>query len=309
MSVTIAKSLAIEVHSPLGRQVEAEPGDVSTSLMLWGLFRTFRGRILTTYALFNLENLLLLAQPYCLGLAITGLLAGSPRGLMLLAAQHFGWAAIGSARRVFDTRIFTGIYSDLAARVVLSQRARAVEVSSIAARSALSRELVDFFERDVPIMVLAVYSMIGALIMIGLYDPTLLAPCLVLAGPAGVLNWSYGRVTTRLNARLNDELEREISVIGRGQGAEVHGHFASLSAWRIKLSDIQAVNFALMEVFVLMLMVVVLLRSCYEAACEIGRVVAVFRYVLMFVMGLDSVPLLVQQLGRLRDIGLRLHTT
>src|SRR5689334_22659869 len=104
-----------------------------TPHLLAGLFLAARRRILWTYALFNLENLLLLAQPYCLGLAISGLLSGAHGGLAWLAAQHVGWAAVGAVRRAYDTRTFTGLYTELAARVVLEQRRRDVAVSSIAA--------------------------------------------------------------------------------------------------------------------------------------------------------------------------------
>src|SRR5262245_30016306 len=52
------------------------------------LFRSYRWRILLTYGLFNVENLLRVAQPVVLGLAINGLLEGSYWGLVLLAVQH-----------------------------------------------------------------------------------------------------------------------------------------------------------------------------------------------------------------------------
>jgi hypothetical protein len=38
--------------------------------MMWSIFSAYRWRILATYALFNLENLLRLAQPLVLGWAI-----------------------------------------------------------------------------------------------------------------------------------------------------------------------------------------------------------------------------------------------
>ncbi len=50
-----------------------------------------------------------------------------------------------------------------------------------------------------------------------------------------------------------------------------------------------------------------LARFCSVADATPGDIFAVFGYVLMFVMGLDVVPMLVQQVNRLRDIGGRMR--
>src|SRR5262249_16549023 len=141
-------------------------------LTLRALFRTYRWRILFTYGLFSLENLLMLVQPFVLGLAINGLLRGSYLGVILFVVQHFTHLVMGASRRMYDTRAFTGIYSDLATELVLEQRDRDVEVSRVAARSALSREFVEFFERCLPVLLQAVFAVAGALVMLGIYGWT-----------------------------------------------------------------------------------------------------------------------------------------
>ncbi len=285
----------------------AAGADVAQRWALRDVFRLHRWRILLTYGLFTLENVLRLAQPYALGLAINDLLRSSSFGLTILVGQHLGYLLVGSVRRVYDTRAFTTIYTRLATRLVLDQRDRAVDVSCVAARSALSRAFVDFFERDVPTVMRAVYSVAGALVMLCLYDWLLLPLCLGLLVPAFFLNWAYGRQTLRLNARLHDELEREVAVIHAGRGAEVRDHYDRVAHWRIKLSDWEALNCGLMELFILGTMAGALLLFCRVPGTGAGDIFAVFRYLLMFIMALDSVPLLVQQVSRLRDIGRRMR--
>jgi hypothetical protein len=58
-----------------------------------------------------------------------------------------------------------------------------------------------------------------------------------------------------------------------------------------------------MEFFVLGLIVAALARYCARPGVEAGDIYAVFAYILMFVGGLDCVPMLIQQLARLHDIG------
>jgi hypothetical protein len=273
---------------------------------LGGLFRAYRGRILLTYGLFNLENLVQLAQPLALGLAINDLLRGSCRGLVLLAAQHFTLLVLSVGRRAYDTRAFTGIYTDLAARFVLEQRRGGVEVSQLTARSALSRQVVDFFERDVPFVLQAVYALGGALVMLALYDGVLVLCCLLLLAPACAVSRTYGRTTLTLNGRLHDQLEQEVDVLGRGEADAVRGHYRLLGSWRVRLSDAEAAAFGLMELFAFLVIVAALVRSCAAGGADAGSISAVLGYVLMFAQNVINLPTLVAQLSRLRDVGRRI---
>jgi hypothetical protein len=283
------------------------PEEAHNPWTLRSLFATYRWRLLCTYGLFNLENLLHLAQPLVLGLAINDLLHSSYRGLVLFAGLHVSFVSMSVLRRMYDIRAFTGIYADLATRLVVEQRGRGVEVSRVAARSALSREVVTFFERDVPVVLTVLYSVAGGLLMLLVYDELLVLFCLALLVPVCVFNKFYARQTSALNRRLNDEFEREVEVITGNRRSEVREHYGRVGHWRVKLYDWEALNFSLMEVFILGLLAAALVRSCLVLNGEVGDIFAVFRYVWLFVAGLDGVPMLVQQATRLRDIGRRLN--
>jgi len=285
----------------------AEPGGETTPPgLLRQIFRQAKWRLLVTYSLFNIENLLRMAQPWVLGWAINDLLNRSYHGLLALVIQHLSHLCIATLRQRFDTRVFTHIYTELATDLVQQQRLEQVDVSRIVARSALSREFVEFFERYVPLVVKASYSVAGALVMLAWYDWVLVPVCLVLLIPCGLFNGIYGRRALRFNRRLHDELEREVDVILQGSGADVREHYTQLARCRIRLSDAEAFNFAAIEFFVLGVMVVALIRFCTSPTVAPGDIFAVFRYVLLFILGLDNAPTLVHQWSRLRDIGRRL---
>jgi hypothetical protein len=300
-------SKAIAGINPLEGQAGQRTGDGRSPWTLRSLFTAYRWRLLFTYGLFNLENLVHLAQPLVLGLAINDLLHSSPRGVLLFVAQHVVYLLLSAGRRMYDTRAFSSIYTGLASRLVLEQRQQ-VGVSRVAARSALSRELVDFFEHDVPVVVHVLYSVFGALLMLVFYDWLLVPLCLTLLLPLVLFNSTYSRKTLFLNRQLNDQLEREVALISEGRPAEIHDHYRLLARWRIQLSDWEAYNFGLMELFVLGLMAASLVRCCALPGIDAGSIFAVFRYVLMFVMGLDKVPTLVQRATRLRDITRRMQS-
>lgn len=279
-----------------------EPGvSASNPLQLRAIFKCYHRKLLVTYGLFNLENMLRLAQPFVIGLAINGLLTGSWVGVYVLMAQHLMHLLVGTFRQMYDTRAFSAIYTSVASELVTRQRADDIETSRVAARSALSRDYVDFFERSVPLVMRAGYSVIGALVMMFIYDWRLAPLCLALLLPALWLNRRYSRKTFKLSTGLHDELEREVDVIGAGDSAGVAAHYQQVARWRIRLSDAEAINFAAMEIFILGVLVAALAIVC-QGTFAAGDIFAIFRYLLMFLMGLDTVPRVVQQLSRLRDI-------
>ncbi|MFM9961082.1 MAG: ABC transporter six-transmembrane domain-containing protein [Planctomycetaceae bacterium] len=278
-------------------------GAVASPLRL--LFAANRAKLLLTYLLFNIENLLRLSQPLVLGLAINDLLHDSSFGLLLFVGLHLTHLLISSLRQMYDTRVFTGIYTELATKLIAEQRGREIGTSRVAARSSLSREFVEFFENQVPLLIKSLYSVIGALVLLAFYDRVLVPICLGLLLPAVVLNRIYSRRTFELSRQLHDELENEVDVIDNNHEPAIRRHYDAVATWRVKLSDSEALNFGTMELFVLGVMVLALLRTCSLTAATPGDIFAVFRYVLMLLMGFDGVPKLVQQFSRLRDLSQR----
>jgi ABC-type multidrug transport system fused ATPase/permease subunit len=293
---------------PIDADAAIRDNRITETIGVRGLFRRYKWRMLATYALFNIENLLRLAQPLALGFAIDGLLKSSYVGVLIFVGQHLAHLIVGSFRKMYDTRVFTSIYSQLVTDLVTDQRGSDVDVSRIAARTTMSREYVEFFERYVPLLIRATYSVVGALVMLAVFDWMLVLICLALAVPAWLLNAAYGRRTLDLNAALHDRYEAEVAVIRDGDAETVRNHFDEVGRWRVRLSDAEAGNFAMMELFVLGVLVASLVQFCTTVTPEPGTIFAVFRYVLMFIMGLDTLPRLVEQWSRLKDIGVRLRT-
>jgi len=280
-------------------QVERPPGVVLTPR---GLFAVYHWRILATYALFAVENLLRLAQPLVLGWAINDLLTGQTFGLIVLVIQHLSHLIVGLTRQVYDTRAFTAIYSDLVTRMIRQQRELGVDVSRVSARAALSREYVDFFERSVPTAIRAAFSIIGSLIMLAWYDPIVVIICLGLMLPAALVNRVYARWTRRLSRGLHDQLEREVDVIDDARPDDIRAHFDEVASWRVRLSNAEAINFGLMELFILAVIVLVLVRTCQLPDILAGDLFSVFRYLMLMLIGFDQIPRLVHQISRLQDV-------
>lgn len=134
--------------------------------MLKHIGQTHRRKLITTFSLVGLDNLLLLVYPVFGGWAINAVMEGNVWQAMLYGVVVLLMWIIGAARRIADTRTFTKIYTEIAVPVVLEQRKREVPHSAITARVALSREFVSFFEEHLPIAATSLVSIFGACMML-----------------------------------------------------------------------------------------------------------------------------------------------
>ena len=263
-------------------------------------------RITLTYALLAIELALELSRPWLWGLAINALLIANINGLYLAAGQHVLAVTFGTIRRRFDTRTFARIYARLAADVVLDQHARSADISYIAARARLSRELVDFLERDLYALVQGAFYLIGAVTVIHSMDASVSLACVSLMLPVTLLNMRYAKLTLHLNRGLNDRIEKEVASLVKANAARVQRHFLALTRWRVRLSDADANNFLATEIFILALILFALWRFTGTPAADAGGIFASMSYVGMFLAALDNIPRLIEQTSKIRDVVRRL---
>lgn len=90
--------------------------------MLKHIAQNHRKRLIGTFFLVGLENLLMLVYPVFGGWAINAVIAGKVWQALLYALVVFLMWLVGAARRIADTRTFTRIYTEIAVPVVLEQR-------------------------------------------------------------------------------------------------------------------------------------------------------------------------------------------
>lgn len=267
-----------------------------------------RGRLVLTYLLFSLEMLGSLMRPFFLGVAVNDLMQGSYRGLILLSAVHLGWLLIGVIRHRLDTRTYSAIYTSLVT-TLLARRFQKNEVSRLSAHSTLAREFVDFLEFDLVYVIEAIYSIIGSLLLLFIYDTSVVLVCLGILLPVILFSWLYGRRMKQLNKQKNDELEKQVDIIATGNTHMIRQHYENLRKWQIRISDQEAWNFGIMEMMVMLVIGLALLITNKTAGEHIqaGSLIGIYSYIQRFVSGLDTIPYTVQRLSSLSDITRRVE--
>jgi len=280
--------------------------DTTLRSILAGLVRRHRWRLVTTYGLTLAENACVVLYPLSVGVAIDGLLAGRRASLVPLVTVWLVHIAIGLVRLVYDTRAFTVVHADLVLDTVDRQRGAGVAEARIVARVTLARELVDFLQVEVPAIIRFVTLFVGAILMLFWFDPVLGLMALAALGPILVVTRWFARRSYRLNGALNDRLEREVEIVGARPMAQVRRHYGRVRAWRIRISNAQAGTWGVIELATLGLAVAALLRLTALDGVTAGMIYAVLAYVWDYCDAADDLPVIVENLARVQDIGERL---
>jgi ABC-type multidrug transport system fused ATPase/permease subunit len=267
--------------------------------------RRHRSRLGVTYSLIVVENVFELLYPFAIGLAVDGLLDDSWNGVAVLVAITLTHIVVGAGRQVFDTRSFNRLYADMASELVERQRRDSVETSSVAARTVLAGEYVEFLERDVAAAIAAAFAVFGSLLMLFLYDPVVGLAAALLLVPVGLVNLWLMRRSGRIYRSLNDQSENEVSAIERGRTHEVRRHFRLLAGHWNRLSDTEAISWVVVEFLAVGLVVITLVRAT-DGGGEIGAIFATIAYVWAYTAGFDAVPAVVQRMSGVPDIRRRL---
>jgi ABC-type multidrug transport system fused ATPase/permease subunit len=269
--------------------------------------RLYQWRIALTYTLTLVEDLLELSYPWATGIAINGVLEGHMEQTAPLIIAWTARSTIGLIRRMYDTRLYTEIYNRIVEQTIMRQRRAGIPATRVAARSAMSREFVTFFEKDVATLVTTMVGIFGSLGMLLWYDLIIGAMMAGLFLPVVIVNNSYVRKSYAFNRELNNQLEEEVNAIDSADQKQVKDHFNAVRSWRVKLSDAEAFNWSIIEVLSILLMVGVLVRITYMDEISAGDIFAMIVYVWQFMENLDNVPELLQQLARLHDIRKRIE--
>ena len=270
-------------------------------------FRASRWKLGFTYTLSTLESAITLLYPWAIGHAIDGAMGGHLEAMGPLVGLWLVHTAIGSARQMYDTRVFTTIYTRIATSAAERQHELGSTPSQVAARLHMGREVVEFCEVEVPNVITVGTTFVGALAMLYWYDWLFGAWATGIVLPAWIANRRFWRRATELNRLLNDEMEQEVEILSSRQPLQTADHYTTLARLKVRLSDTEAHTWALVELLFVALTVAVLLRATLGLGMPAGAIFASVTYVFDFTNSLRQLPTVLHKLTRLMDIRRRLE--
>ena len=279
----------------------------STSILQ--LIRVRRAAVAGTYSLALLENVCTVAYPALTGRAVDDLVRREFTGLTMLVAVWLVHLVLSVARQRIDTRVFMRLDAEIASHLVRVQQTQGHGTSKVSARVEMVRDIVGFFEKEVPAMFHNVVAVVGSLAMLFTYDIDAGFIALVVLLPMGLVNAWYWRRALRLNRGINNQIEREVDDIESGRVFRIRRHFLLLRRWRVMLSDAESLTWGVTELATIAALVFILIDFTQSPAFTAGAIYAVLAYIYDYLEGLNQVPMVVNNIARLKDVRARLEAT
>lgn len=267
------------------------------------IVKTYPWKFFLTTSLVLLDSILGILFPLFIGFAIDYAIDGSYKGAIQLGTLGIVSLVIGSGRRFFDSRFYAEVYTNFGLKAV--EIVDVKEESKRTARLSMLRELVEFMENSLPVLIDNIIGFIGVIIIISFLNLKIFAGTLLVTLIVFVLYVLSSKRTLRYNEGYNDELEKQVDVI-TNKDNELKDHLRAMMSWNIKLSDLETLNFSVSWLFLLGFLVLSIIIAISDGITQYGALFALVMYVFQYIGNVINLPLFYQQWLRLSEITERL---
>ncbi len=269
-------------------------------LTLRTLLRLFWFKITVTWSLTLLETALWVILPLLLGFTIDGLLERDfgPFWQMCLILGLLVVVAV--LRQLIDTRIFGTMRVELSQ--VLADRNKGLSVSALNARVLMARELVDYLEQEMPILMAAVVQLVASVVILFTYHWALALSAIVAGGGMLFIYGKFHGRFFRLNRAINARAEKQVRILETRTGPAFGRHLRLLRHWEVRLSDTEALVYGLIYAVLMLLVVFNLGFTALVMAASAGAIFAIVTYSWEFMDAAFNLPEALQQWSRLSEI-------
>ena len=269
-------------------------------LTLRTLLRLFWFRVGITWFLTFLETGLWVILPLLLGFTIDGLLIRDFEPFWQLCGILAALVIVAVLRQLIDTRVFGTMRVELGK--VLAERNRGLPVSALNARVLMARELVDFLEQELPVLMAAIVQLVASVAILFTYH-WVLAVAAVLAGGAMLLIYgSFHDRFFRLNRAINARAEKQVRLLDTRTGPAFGRHLRLLRHWEVRLSDTEALVYGLIYAVLMGLVIFNLSFTALVMVASAGAIFAIVTYSWEFMDAAFNLPEALQQWSRLSEI-------
>ena len=170
--------------------------------------------IIFSYSLFSINSILMLVYPKVLGNAIDHLIAKDYSYIWNLVATFTSLMFFGYISRIYDIKVFSGIYRRFASKETHKQIESNVETTKINGRLTLMNSIVRFFEYDMIVVIQTFIGVVGSIYFLSLVSLPIVG-FLILSGLAIVgASYYYSPKLGVMTSLNNDLSEEQTEIIG-----------------------------------------------------------------------------------------------
>ena len=264
--------------------------------------------ILFSYSLFVVNAILMVVYPKVLGNAIDHLIAKDYSYIWYLVSTFVGIMFFGYISRIYDTKVFSGIYRRFASTETNKQLDNDVETTKINGRLTLMHYIVQFFERDMLLVVQTIIGLVGAiyfLVMVSLpiVGFLIITTILILGATA-----YYSPRIAKITSQYNDLSEEQTDVIATRNISSINNLLRRSQFLSVKMSNVDAKFSIWIQGIVYGSVTALLTYYVMYNKVTVGSVFSTYRYMFDFCNALLGLPTILTSYINIKDVIKRLET-
>jgi hypothetical protein len=264
--------------------------------------------IVFSYSLFAINSILMVMYPKILGNSIDHLIAKDYSYIWYLVSTFVAIMFFGYVSKIYDTKVFSGIYRRFASIETNKQIECDVETSKVNGRLTLMHYIVQFFERDMLVVLQTIIGLIGAIYFLSLVSWTIVGFLIITSILILGATFYYSPKIANITSQYNDLSEEQTDVITTRNISSINNLLKRSQKLSLKLSSIDAKFSIWIQGIVYGSVTALLTYYVMFNNVSVGSVFSTYRYMFDFCSALLGVPTIMTSYINIKDVIQRLET-
>jgi hypothetical protein len=264
--------------------------------------------ITLSYSLFSINSILMLVYPKILGDTIDHLMVKDYSYTWYMVGCFVLIMFFGYISRIYDVKIFSGIYRKFASNETYKQIETGVETTKINGRLTLMHNIVRFFEFDMIIVIQTFIGAVGSIYFLSLVSLPIVG-FMILSGVAIIgASYYYSPKLASMTKLNNDISEEQTEVIGNRKISGVNNLLRRGQKIAIKSAYINSEFGLWIQGIVYGSVTGLLVYYVMFNTVTVGSVFSTYRYMFDFCNALLGLPNIIISYLNIKDVVKRLET-
>jgi ABC-type multidrug transport system fused ATPase/permease subunit len=272
------------------------------------MFRENWKSIMFSYSLFVINSVLMVMYPKVLGNAIDHLIDKDYSYIWYLVSTFVAIMFFGYISKIYDTKVFSGIYRRFASIETHKQIEGDVETTKINGRLTLMRYIVMFFERDMLVVLQTIIGLVGAIYFLSLVSWTIVGFLMITSVLILGATFYYSPKIASITSLYNDLSEEQTDVVATRKLSSINNLLRRGQHLSLKLSSVDAKFSIWIEGIVYGSVAALLTYYVMYNKVSVGSVFSTYRYMFDFCNALLGLPTIITSYINIKDVIKRLET-
>lgn len=245
--------------------------------------KRFKNQLWYTYILLVFEFTCQSITPWLLGKAIDSLLQKQNEMFFLYVLCCITGLIVGTSRRIYDTKVFTGILRDTSIDVTKDMFERDIEPSKIPVRISRLARFTEFFEYNLPQYVKSFVQIIVSSIVLFSNIHHFIWIIALIMSVSLLCSYHASQKSCNILKQLQTQDEiKQTSIINKRPLEEINESFFKIQKFHVNKSNIDALNWSVYDVCCILCELLALYVLASSPQTTAGQITASLMYISSF---------------------------